>query len=75
MIPYKYQVKPHSSSWFPAASAPTTSLMYSNRITLLYLKLNSDRLVIFGTSKLAFGNKIKETRFPETWLSRLLLYC
>ena len=58
---HKYQVKPHSSSWFSAACAAT--IVYRshfficiNRINLLNLKQSSDRLVIIAKRVLKLSN-------------------
>ena len=79
IIPFcKYQVKPHSSSWFSATSA--AAMIHRNHFFHLYLqyKLFESKLKfrqvsnhckrVLEAAKLAYGNKI-------TWLLRLLANC
>ena len=79
-IPHrKYQVKPHSSPWFSAASA--AAVVHRNHIFRLYQKdKSSDSKLKFSqasnpckrvleAAKHAYANKIK------TWLSGLLTNC
>ena len=79
----KYQVKPRSCPWFPAAC--DTEIVYGNHFFHLYQQnksfeskvkfrqVSNHGKRVLETAKLAYANKTKEsiTR-PETWLSELL---
>ena len=80
IIPFcKYQVKPHSSSWFSATSA-AAAIVHRNQFFRLYqqYKLFESKLKfgqasnhwkrVLEAAKLAYGNKI-------TWLLGLLANC
>ena len=79
-IPHrKYQVKPHSSSWFSTSCA--TAIVHRNHFFRLYQKdKSSDSKVKFRrasnhckrvleAAKLAYANKARVHYFPESWLS------
>ena len=76
----KYQVKPHSSPWFSAAS--TAAIVHRNHFFRLYQReTSSDSNVKFRqasnhckrdleAAKLTYAKKTKESiTLPETWLS------
>ena len=54
--PYKHQVRPHSFPWFPATWI--YFFPFTNRINLLHLSLNTDRLVIIAKGFLKLPNLV-----------------
>ena len=81
----KYQVKPHSSPWFSAASAVAT--VHRNHFFHLYQQNKSSESKVkfrqasnhcnrvLETAKLANANKTRVHHFSETRLSGLLANC
>ena len=75
----KYQVKPHSSPWFSAASA--AAIVHRNHFFDMYqqskssaskLKQASNRCKrVLKADKLIYANKIKECHFPEILFLRI----
>ena len=85
-IPHrKYQVEPHSSSWFSAACA--AAIVHRNHFFYLHQKdkpyefkvkfrqTSNHFKRVFEAAKLAYANKKRVHHFPETWLPGLLTYC
>ena len=79
-IPYrKYQVTPHSSTWFPASCA--AAIVHRNHFFRFHQKdKSSDSKVKFRqasnrckrvleAAKPAYANKTRVHYFPETWLT------
>ena len=85
-IPHrKYQVKPHSSSWFSAACA--AAIAHTDHVFCLYQQNKSPESKVkfrqasnrckraLEAAKLAYDTKTRVHHFPETWFLGLLVNC
>ena len=82
---YKYQIKPHSSPRFSAASV--TAIAYRNHFFCFYQRNKSSESKVnfrqtstgckkvLETAKLAYITKTRVHHFPETWLPGHLANC